>query len=96
MLLDGVPLRRLHPGWLRKQAGLVSQEPVLFQVRLPLDDGRGGDRSDPSPPCAQDSIAYNIAYGGDPKARPDEGMSADPEDGATLPPGFTVSPGVER
>ena len=44
----------------------------------------------------QDSIAYNIAYGGDPKGRPDEGMSANPQDGETLPPGFTVAPAVRR
>jgi ATP-binding cassette, subfamily B (MDR/TAP), member 1 len=32
VLLDGVPLTRLHPAWLRSQEGIVSQEPALFQV----------------------------------------------------------------
>ena len=45
---------------------------------------------------SQDSIAYNIAYGGDPKGQPDEGMSANPEDRAELPIGFTVPPAVTR
>ena len=28
--LDGQDLRRLDPGWLRRQVGVVSQEPILF------------------------------------------------------------------
>jgi len=28
--LDGIDIRKLEPRWLRKQFGLVSQEPVLF------------------------------------------------------------------
>jgi ATP-binding cassette subfamily B protein len=28
--LDGVPLGELDPGWLRRQVGVVSQEPILF------------------------------------------------------------------
>jgi ABC transporter fused permease/ATP-binding protein len=28
--LDGVDLRELDPGWLRRQVGVVSQEPILF------------------------------------------------------------------
>ena len=100
MLLDGVPLRSLHPGWLRKQAGLVSQEPVLFQARWRMG-GEGGRtmspvHTPPSPARAQDSIAYNIAYGGEPKGLPDLGMSANPEDGADMPPGFSVPEAVER
>lgn len=32
--LDGVDLRRLCPGWLRRQIGFVSQEPTLFSYSI--------------------------------------------------------------
>mgnify|MGYP003331261984 CR=1 FL=1 len=31
VLLDGTPLRALNVRWLRRQIGLVMQEPVLFK-----------------------------------------------------------------
>ena len=34
MLLDGKDLKTLNLRWLRRQLGLVSQEPVLFAARL--------------------------------------------------------------
>ena len=33
MLLDGRDLRTLNLRWLRRQLGLVSQEPILFATR---------------------------------------------------------------
>jgi ATP-binding cassette subfamily B protein len=32
--LDGVDLRELDPGWLRRQIGLVAQEPLLFSTSI--------------------------------------------------------------
>jgi ATP-binding cassette subfamily B protein len=32
--LDGVDLRELDPGWLRRLVGVVSQEPVLFSTSI--------------------------------------------------------------
>ncbi|HNC99757.1 MAG TPA: ATP-binding cassette domain-containing protein, partial [Myxococcota bacterium] len=32
--LDGVDLRELEPSWLRRQIGMVAQEPVLFAMSL--------------------------------------------------------------
>ena len=32
--LDGVDIRKLNIGWLRSQIGVVSQEPVLFNVSI--------------------------------------------------------------
>jgi ABC-type multidrug transport system fused ATPase/permease subunit len=32
--LDGVPIHTLDPHWLRRQIGLVSQEPTLFSKSL--------------------------------------------------------------
>jgi ABC transporter fused permease/ATP-binding protein len=34
VLLDGVDLRRLDPGWLRGRLGMVAQEPVLFGTSI--------------------------------------------------------------
>lgn len=34
VFLDGVDLRNLNLPWLRQQIGLVSQEPVLFQMSI--------------------------------------------------------------
>ncbi len=34
VLLDGVDLRELDPSWLRRQVGIVSQEPVLFSSSI--------------------------------------------------------------
>ena len=33
-MLDGVNLSKLRLSWLRKQIGLVSQEPVLFELSV--------------------------------------------------------------
>ncbi len=32
--LDGVPLSRLDPAWLRRQIGVVAQEPILFSTSI--------------------------------------------------------------
>jgi ATP-binding cassette subfamily B protein len=32
--VDGVPLARLDPGWLRRQIGTVAQEPILFSTTV--------------------------------------------------------------
>jgi ATP-binding cassette subfamily B protein len=32
--LDGVDLRELHPTWLRRQVGVVAQEPILFSTTI--------------------------------------------------------------
>lgn len=34
VLLDGVDVRRLDPGWLRSRLGMVAQEPVLFGTSI--------------------------------------------------------------
>ena len=34
VLLDGVNIRELNPGWLRQQIGVVGQEPVLFDASI--------------------------------------------------------------
>jgi ABC transporter fused permease/ATP-binding protein len=34
ILLDGADLRELSPGWLRRQIGVVSQEPLLFATSI--------------------------------------------------------------
>jgi ABC-type multidrug transport system fused ATPase/permease subunit len=34
ILLDGHDLRELDPAWLRRQIGVVSQEPVLFGTTI--------------------------------------------------------------
>ena len=35
VMLDGRDLRSLNLKWLRRQLGLVSQEPILFATRHP-------------------------------------------------------------
>ncbi|KAJ1687410.1 hypothetical protein LUZ63_018800 [Rhynchospora breviuscula] len=44
ILLDGVEITRLNVSWLRKQMGLVSQEPVLFDdtIRANISYGKEG------------------------------------------------------
>merc|ERR1712002_888156 len=32
--LDGIDIRKLNISWLRQQLGIVSQEPVLFNITL--------------------------------------------------------------
>ena len=39
--LDGVDLRELDPSWLRRQVGVVSQEPVLFAASIRENIGYG-------------------------------------------------------
>ena len=34
VLLDGIDLRALDPGWLRRQIGAVAQEPILFSTTV--------------------------------------------------------------
>lgn len=34
ILLDGVPIDKINPKWLRSQMGLVSQEPTLFATSI--------------------------------------------------------------
>ena len=34
ILLDGIDLRELNIAWLRRQIGVVSQEPVLFDMSI--------------------------------------------------------------
>ncbi|MFN7134085.1 MAG: ATP-binding cassette domain-containing protein, partial [Myxococcales bacterium] len=34
ILLDGVPVNELDPSWLRRQIGVVSQEPILFSTSV--------------------------------------------------------------
>lgn len=34
VLLDGVPIKSLNLKWLRKQMGLVSQEPILLATTI--------------------------------------------------------------
>lgn len=34
ILIDGVPIKELHLPWLRRQIGLVSQEPLLFDMTI--------------------------------------------------------------
>ena len=34
ILLDGTPLPTLDPGWMRRQLGVVSQEPILFSTTV--------------------------------------------------------------
>ncbi len=34
ILIDGVPLSELDPSWLRRQIGVVSQEPILFSTTV--------------------------------------------------------------
>ncbi len=34
VLLDGVPLTELEPNWLRRQIGVVAQEPLLFSTSI--------------------------------------------------------------
>ncbi|KAJ4733898.1 ABC transporter B family member 11 [Rhynchospora pubera] len=45
ILLDGVEITRLNVSWLRKQMGLVSQEPVLFDdtIRANISYGKEGE-----------------------------------------------------
>jgi ATP-binding cassette subfamily B (MDR/TAP) protein 1 len=43
VLLDGTDIRTIHLGWLRKQIGLVSQEPVLFSGTLFENIAQGKD-----------------------------------------------------
>lgn len=33
-LVDGQPVNRIHVQWLRRQIGIVSQEPVLFDCSI--------------------------------------------------------------
>jgi len=49
ILLDGILLNTLEPQWLRKQIGVVSQEPVLFSTTIAANIVYGsinGDRED--------------------------------------------------
>lgn len=41
ILLDGTEIRKLQVRWLRQQMGLVSQEPVLFNVTIRENIGYG-------------------------------------------------------
>ena len=41
MLLDGVEIKTLNLKWLRKQMGLVGQEPVLFEGTVAENIGYG-------------------------------------------------------
>jgi ATP-binding cassette, subfamily B (MDR/TAP), member 1 len=34
VLIDGINIKNLDPQWLRKQVGLVSQEPILFAMSI--------------------------------------------------------------
>lgn len=43
MLLDGKDIRQLDIQWLRRQVGVVSQEPVLFNVTVAENIGYGKD-----------------------------------------------------
>ncbi|KAJ4796757.1 ABC transporter B family member 4 [Rhynchospora pubera] len=45
ILLDGIEITRLNVSWLRKQMGLVSQEPILFDdtIRANISYGKEGD-----------------------------------------------------
>ncbi|KAL1204136.1 ABC transporter B family member 4 [Cardamine amara subsp. amara] len=46
--LDGVEIKSLQLKWLRKQTGLVSQEPILFNdtIRANIAYGKGGEASE--------------------------------------------------
>ncbi|KAM3393538.1 hypothetical protein ACQJBY_014324 [Aegilops geniculata] len=48
ILLDGVEIKSLNINWLRKQTGLVSQEPVLFNdtIRANIAYGKDGEVSE--------------------------------------------------
>ncbi|XP_044969027.1 ABC transporter B family member 4-like [Hordeum vulgare subsp. vulgare] len=48
ILLDGVEIKSLNTNWLRKQTGLVSQEPVLFNdtIRANIAYGKDGEVSE--------------------------------------------------
>lgn len=48
ILLDGVDIQKLQVRWLRKQIGLVSQEPVLFNdtIRANIAYGKGGNATE--------------------------------------------------
>uniref|UniRef100_A0A8R7P8S3 ABC transporter B family member 4 n=3 Tax=Triticum urartu TaxID=4572 RepID=A0A8R7P8S3_TRIUA len=48
ILLDGVEINSLNTNWLRKQTGLVSQEPVLFNdtIRANIAYGKDGEVSE--------------------------------------------------
>ena len=41
LLLDGIDLRDLNISWLRRQIGVVSQEPVLFDMSIRDNIGYG-------------------------------------------------------
>jgi ATP-binding cassette, subfamily B (MDR/TAP), member 1 len=45
ILLDGIEITRLNVSWLRRQIGLVSQEPVLFDdtIRANISYGKDGE-----------------------------------------------------
>ena len=45
VLLDGTPLRALNVRWLRRQIGVVMQEPVLFQGSVAQNIASGSWRS---------------------------------------------------
>ncbi|KAI8614124.1 P-loop containing nucleoside triphosphate hydrolase protein [Chytriomyces sp. MP71] len=55
--LDGVPIRDIHVGWLRRQIGIVSQEPILFDrsVRENLLLGM----AESNPESLYDAVALN-------------------------------------
>ncbi|KAL6004059.1 ABC transporter B member 21 [Asimina triloba] len=48
ILLDGIELRKFQLRWLRRQMGLVSQEPVLFNdtIRANIAYGKDGDATE--------------------------------------------------
>ena len=48
ILLDGTDIRKIQLKWLRKQMGLVSQEPVLFNdtIRANIAYGKEGEATE--------------------------------------------------
>lgn len=46
--LDGTEIKNLQLKWFRKQMGLVSQEPILFNdtIRANIAYGKGGDATE--------------------------------------------------
>lgn len=43
ILLDGIDLRELNISWLRRQIGVVSQDPVLFDMSIRDNIGYGAN-----------------------------------------------------
>lgn len=59
--LDGVDLRRLSPPWLRRQIGVVAQEPILFSTSIAANIRYG--RPDASDAQIEDAARVANAYG---------------------------------